>query len=83
MLAVSGDQSDKGLSGAKRTGQVGKGGRKRGTGSVGPKKRNGRKGVGTQGRRYARLIMRESEKEKAVHVYNVTSHILYKGMENM
>ena len=34
-------------------------------GCVGPKKRNGRKGVGTQGRRYARLIMRESEGEKA------------------
>ena len=50
---------------------------------IGPKKRNGRKGVGTQGRRYARLIMRESEEEKAVHVYNVTAHVLYKGMENM
>ena len=83
MLAVSGDQPDKGQSGAKRTGQVGKGGRKRGTGSVGPKKRNGRKGVGTQGRRYARLIMRESEEEEAVHAYNVTAHDLYKGMENM
>ena len=51
MLAVSDDQPDKGQSRAKRTGQVGMGRRKGGTGSVGPKKRNGRKGVGTQGRR--------------------------------
>ena len=28
---------------------------------------NGRKGVGTQGRHYARLMMRESEGEEAVH----------------
>ena len=83
MLAVSGDQPDKGQSGAKRIGQVGKGGRKRGTGSVGPKKHNKRKQVGMQGRRYARLIMRESEEEKAVHVYNVTAHVLYKGMESL
>ena len=27
--------------------------------------------------------MRESEEEKAVHVYNITAHDLYKGMENM
>ena len=73
MLAVSGDQPDKGQSGAKRTGHVGKGVRKRGTRSVGPKKRNGRKGVGTQGRRYAKPIMRESEEENDLH----------KGMENM
>ena len=65
----------------KRTGQVGKGERKHGTGSVGPKKRNRRKGVGTQGTRYARLIMRESEEENAVHAYNVTVHVLSKGME--
>ena len=58
---------------------MGKGGRKRGTGSVGPKKRNGRKGVGTQGRHYAWLMMRESEGEKAVHAYNVTAHVLHKG----
>ena len=83
LLAVSSDQLDQGQSGAKRTGQMGKGGRKRGTGSVGPKKRNGRKGVGTQGRRYVRLIMRESEEEKTVHAYNLTAHVLYKGMENM
>ena len=82
-MAVSGDQPDKGQSGAKRIGQVGKSRRKRGIGSVGPKTRNGRKGVGTQGRLYARLIMRESEEEKAVHAYNVTAHVLYKGMENM
>ena len=36
----------------KRSGQV-RWERRRGTGSVGPRKRNGRKGVGTQGRRYA------------------------------
>ena len=36
-----------------------------------------------QGRRYARLMMRESEGEKAVHAYNVTAHVLYKGMENL
>ena len=63
MLAVSGDQPDKRWSGAKRTSQLGKGGRKRGTGA-----HNGRKGVGTQGRRYARLMMRESDGEEAVHV---------------
>ena len=34
VLAVSGDQPDKGQSRAKRTGQVGKGGRKRGTRGV-------------------------------------------------
>ena len=78
MLAVSSDQPDKRQSGAKRTGQVGKGGRKRGTGA-----RNGRKGVGTQGRRYARLMMRESEGEEAVHAYSVTAHVLYKGMESL
>ena len=52
--------------------------RKRGTGA-----RNGRKGVGTQGRRYARLMMRESEGEEAIHTYSVTAHALYKGMENL
>ena len=78
MLAVSGDQPDKRQSRAKRTGKVGKGGRKCGTGA-----RNGRKGVGTHGRRYARLMMRESEGEEAVHAYSVTAHVLYKGMENL
>ena len=38
-----------------------KGRGKRGTGA-----HNGRKGVGTQGRHYVRVIMRESEGEKAV-----------------
>ena len=47
--AVSGDQPDKGRSGVKRTGQVGEGERKRGTGSVGPKKHNGRKRSGDAG----------------------------------
>ena len=47
---------------AERTTQVGKGGGKRGTGA-----HNGRKGVGTQGRRYVREMMRESEGEEAVH----------------
>ena len=42
--------------------KVGKGGRKCGTGE-----HNGRKGVGTQGRRYVRVMMRESEGEEAVH----------------
>ena len=60
-MDVSGDQPDKGQSGVK---QVGKGGRKCGTGSVGPKKRTGRKGVGTQGRRYARGMMRERVRER-------------------
>ena len=46
----------------KQTGQVGEGGGKRGTGA-----HNGRKGVGTQGICYARLMMRESEGEEAVH----------------
>ena len=41
---------------------VGEGGRKCGTGV-----HNGRKGVGTQGRRYTSLMMRESEGEEAVH----------------
>ena len=53
-------------------------GSKRGTGA-----RNRRKGVGTQGRRYARLMMRESEGEEAVHAYSVTAHVLYKGMESL
>ena len=62
VLVISDDQPDKRGSGAKRTSQVGKGGRKHGTGV-----HNGRKGVGTKGRRYATLIMRESEGEEAVH----------------
>ena len=82
MLVVSGDQPDKGRNGAKRTSHVGKGRRKRGTGSVGPSVTEG-KGVGTQGGRYARLFMRESEEEEVVHGYNVTADDLYKGMENM
>ena len=63
VLAVSGDQADKGWSewsGQKSlTGQVGKGGRTRA--------HNGREGVQPQGRRYAGLMMRESEGEEAVH----------------
>ena len=43
VLAVSGDQPDKGQSGAKRTGQVGKGGRKRGTRGVTEGKEWGRR----------------------------------------
>ena len=64
MLAVSDDQAYKGRSGQKlRTSQVGKGGRKRGTGA-----HNGRKGVETEGRRYHKSNdERESEGEKAVH----------------
>ena len=56
---------------------MGKGGRKHGT-----EARNGRIGVGMQGRRYARFIMRESEGEEAVRTYSITTHALYKGMEN-
>ena len=77
MLAVSGDQPEKGQSGAKSIGQVGKG-RKRGT-----EARNGRKGVGTQGRHYVRLMMKENEGEEAVHAYSVTANVLYKGLENL
>ena len=63
VLAVSGDQADKGRSGQKsRTSQVRKGERKHGTGA-----HNGRKGVETQGRRYVEVMMRENEGEEAVH----------------
>ena len=63
VLVVSNNQADKGGTGQKSwTSQVGKDGRKRGT-----KARNGRKGVEPEGRRYAGVMIRESEGEEAVH----------------
>ena len=56
------NQSKGGADRKSRTSQVGKGGRKRGT-----RMHNGREGVELQGRRYASLMMRESEGEEAVH----------------
>ena len=61
-MAVSDDQPDKEQSEADMPG--GKRRKKAWTGSVGPKKRNGRKGVGTQGRRYAREMMRQRVRER-------------------
>ena len=61
LLAVSDDQPDIKRSGAERINQVGKGGSKRGT-----RAHNERKGVGPQGRSYARVMMRESEGDEAV-----------------
>ena len=56
-MAVSGDQPDKGQSGAKRTCQVGKGGRKRGTRGVTDGKEWGRRVDVT-------LMMRERVRER-------------------
>ena len=62
LLAISGDQPDKRRIGAKRIDQVGNDESKRGTGV-----HNGRKGAGTQGRCYGRVMMRVREGEEAVH----------------
>ena len=78
MLAIFGDQLYKRYNGAKWTGQMVKGGRKCGTGV-----RNGSKGVGTQGTRYARLMMKENEGEEAIHAYSIITHVLYNGMESL
>ena len=84
MLAVFSDPPVKGQSRAKRIGQVEKGGRKRGIATVGPKCVTEGKEWGTQGGCYAKLMMRESEGEEAVHAYSITAHGLYKGaMENL
>ena len=54
-----------------QTSQVGIGGRKRGV-----RAHNRSKGVELQGRRYARVMMRESEGEEAVHALSVIAHVL-------